>query len=70
MVHIGQLSLSDHNAIFDNRKLTSQIRNKEHHTITYRSFRHLDENLFIEDLAWVPWEITAAFDDVDDMVQT
>ena len=40
------------------------------HTITYRSFRHVNDNLFIKDLSEVPWEIIAAFDDVDDMVQT
>ena len=45
-VHVGKPSLNDHYAIFGNRKLNSQIRNKEHHTITYRSFRHFDENLF------------------------
>ena len=41
-----------------------------HHTITYRPFRHFDENMFIKDLAEVPWETIAAFDKVDDMVQT
>ena len=69
-VHVGKFSLSDHYAIFGNRKLNSQLRNKKHHTITYRSFRHFDENMFIKDLAEVPWETIAAFDKVDDMVQT
>ena len=54
-VHVGKFSLSDHYAIFGNRKLNSQLRNKKHHTITYRSFRHFDENMFIKDLAEVPW---------------
>ena len=69
-VHVGKFSLSDHYAIFGNRKLNSQLRNKKHHTITYRSFRHFNENMFIKDLAEVPWETIAAFDKVDDMVQT
>ena len=69
-VHVGKFSISDHFAIFGNRKLNVQIKNKEHHVITYRSFRHFDENLFCKDLSEVPWEIIATFDDVDDMVQT
>ena len=69
-VHVGKFSISDHFAIFGNRKLNVQIKNKEHHAITYRSFRHFDENLFCKDLSEVPWEIIATFDDVDDMVQT
>ena len=69
-VHVGKFSLSDHYAIFGNRKSNSLLRNKKHHTITYRSYRHFDENIFIKDLAEVPWETITAFDKVDDMVQT
>ena len=69
-VRVGKFSLRDHYAIFGNRKLDSQLRNKKHHTITYRSFRHFYENTIIKDLAEVPCETIAAFDKVDDMVQT
>ena len=69
-VDIGKFSLSDHYAIFGYRKLNSQLRNKKHHTITYRSFRHFDGYMFIKDLAKVFWEIIAAFDKVGDMEQT
>ena len=38
--------------------------------ITYRSFRHFDENLFMKDLAEIPWETIETFDKVGIMVQT
>ena len=42
---------------------------KKNHTVTCRSFRHFDENVFVKGLAEVPWEIIAAFDKVDDIIQ-
>ena len=69
-VNIGKFSLSDHLAIFSNRKLNSQMQNKKHHIYTYNDhFRHFDEKLFIKE-AEVRWETIAYFDKVEDMVQT
>ena len=69
-VHVCKLTLSDHYAIFGNRKLNSYVHNKEHHTITYRSIKYFDEYSFVKDLSEAPWKMVAAFDDVNDMVQT
>ena len=67
-VHVERLCLSDHYAVFCNRKTQSNISKNIHQTITYRSFKNFEENRFLNDLNSVPWEIIEQFDEVDDMV--
>ena len=38
-----------------------------HYTISYRSFKHFDEDNFISDLKAVPWDLIKVFDDPDDI---
>lgn len=68
-VKVRKLTLSDHYAIFGNRKIYSFIRKHSHQTITYRSVKNFDETAFVRDLIHVPWEILDTFDDVNDCVQ-
>ena len=67
-VHVERLCLSDHYAVFCNRKTQSNISKNIHQTITFRSFKNFEENRFLNDLNSVPWEIIEQFDEVDDMV--
>ena len=67
-VHVERLCLSDHYAVFCNRKTQSNISKNIHQTITHRSFKNFEENRFLNDLNSVPWEIIEQFDEVDDMV--
>ncbi|MCG8112744.1 MAG: reverse transcriptase domain-containing protein [Candidatus Thiodiazotropha taylori] len=67
-VNVERLCLSDHYAIFCNRKSQSNLGKNTHQTITYRSFKNFEEYLFINDLVSVPWEIIEAFDKIDDIV--
>ncbi|MCU7800226.1 MAG: hypothetical protein KZQ70_08805 [gamma proteobacterium symbiont of Lucinoma myriamae] len=68
-VTVCKSAISDHYAIFGNRKLNSFIRKHSHQTITYRSFKDFDENAFIHDLSLVPWEIIQNFDDINEIVR-
>ena len=67
-VFVKKLCLSDHYAIFCNRKCCSVAGKKTHQVITYRPFKHFDELKFQDDLRTVPWEIIQDFDTVNDMV--
>ena len=40
-----------------------------HFTISYRSFKNLDEAKFIEDLQSVPWDTIKLFEDTDDVME-
>ncbi|MCG8032729.1 MAG: hypothetical protein JAY75_14385 [Candidatus Thiodiazotropha taylori] len=68
-VHVSKITISDHYAVFGNRKLNSCIKTNGHHTITYRSFKTFDETLFKNDLCDVPWEIIETFDNIDDVIE-
>ena len=68
-VRVNKQTISDHYAIFGNRKLNSVVNSHSHQTITYRSFKHFDENAFINDLRQIPWEILESFNDVSECVQ-
>ena len=68
-VSVKELTVSDHYAIFGNRKRNSFIHKHSHQTITYRSFKHFDEIAFIDDLRQIPWEILDTFDAVNERVQ-
>ncbi|MEW8547727.1 MAG: endonuclease/exonuclease/phosphatase family protein, partial [Candidatus Thiodiazotropha sp.] len=68
-VSVKELTVSDHYAIFGNRKINSFVHKHSHKTITYRSFKHFDESVFIDELRQIPWEILDTFDDVNECVQ-
>ena len=53
-VIVKKLCLSDHCAIFCNRKCSSVSGKKTHQVITYRSFKNFDESKFLDDLSIVP----------------
>lgn len=68
-INVKRLCLSDHYAIFCNRKHQPLVTgNKGHQVINYRSFKHFEESRFLQDLDSVPWEIIENFDTVDDIV--
>ena len=64
-----KLLISDHYAIFGNRRLNISERKNAHQTITYRSFKHFDVEAFRNELFDAPWEIIENFTNVNDMVQ-
>ena len=41
----------------------------DHYTISYRSFKHFNEDKFTEDLQSVPWDTIKIFDDTDDIME-
>ena len=67
-VHVCKIAISDHYAVFGNRKLNNCIKTNTHQTITYRSFKNFDETMFINDLHEVPWETIEAFEDINEIV--
>lgn len=67
-VRVSELSISDHYAVFCNRKVSGSYKNKCHKTITYRSFKHFNENDFLADLMSIDWDVLETLDDVDDIV--
>ena len=53
-VHVCKIAISDHYAVFGNHKLNKYIQTNTYQTITYRSVKNFDENMFINDLREVP----------------
>ena len=68
-VSVSKQTISDHYAVFGNRKQNHVVHKYSHQTITYRSFKHFDQQEFINDLSQIPWEILDSFDDVSECVQ-
>ena len=70
-VSVPYLGLSDHFPIFVTRKINSlsSVKNS-HFTITYRSFKNVNEDEFCNDLQSIPWDIIKMFDDTNDAVET
>ena len=68
-VHVCKISISDHYAIFGNRKLSNCVKSNTHQTITYRSFKNFDKNRFISDMQDVPWETIEYFNDINEIVE-
>ncbi|MES9882533.1 MAG: reverse transcriptase family protein [Sedimenticola sp.] len=66
--NVSKLCMSDHFAIFCNRKINHSASKNTHQTITYRSFKHFDETSFITDLHLVPWEVIHNYDTIDDVL--
>lgn len=67
--HVAQLGLSDHYAIFCNRKINYIIKRNSHKSIKYRSFKNFDENAFLNDLFAVPWSDIETCSNVDDALE-
>ena len=53
-VSVKELTVSDHCAIFVNRKINSFVHKHLHWTIIYRSFKQFDEIAFVDDLWQIP----------------
>ena len=68
-VHACKISISDHYAIFGNRKQNNCIKSNTHQTITYRSFKNFDESRFISDMHDIPWETIEYFNDINEIVE-
>ena len=64
-VRVPKLGISDHYAVFCNRKINQSFKTQAHNTITYRSFKHFNENEFLRDLFLVKWDSLAALENVD-----
>ena len=67
-VSVEKMCISDHFAVFCNRKSHASFSKNTHQVITYRSFKNFEEAYFLSDLSSVPWEILEQFDNVDDIV--
>ena len=68
-VNVCKMSISDHYAVFGNRKLKNCVKSNAHQTFTYRSFKNFDESRFINDLHAVPWETIEYFSDINEIVE-
>lgn len=67
--HVSKICLSDHYAIFCNRKIFFSCKNHFHKTITYRSFKQFDDNAFLSDLLSQPWPDIEQLSNVDDILE-
>ena len=67
-VSVTKISITDHYAIFGNRKLNFSFGKQCHQTIDHRSFKHFDEHAFIQDLSLVPWEVIPSFENIGEMI--
>ena len=47
-VHMAEFGISDHYAIFCNRKVNFSFKMNSHKSIKYRSLKHFDENAFLQ----------------------
>ena len=69
-IDVPKIGLSDHFPIFLTRKTNCSVPKLTHHTISYRSYKHFNEQEFISDLQSAPWDIIKLFDDTNDVVDT
>ncbi|MCG8078589.1 MAG: hypothetical protein JAY75_20420 [Candidatus Thiodiazotropha taylori] len=67
--HVCQLGLSDHFAIFCNRKINYCFKKNTHKSIKYRTFNNFDEHAFLNDLVTVPWFEIERLGNVDSMLE-
>ena len=65
---VSQIGLSDHYTIFGCRKIKFSLKSNSHKSIKYHSFKSFKENVFIQDLAVVPWSEIDLLEDVDAML--
>ena len=69
-IDVPQIWLSDHFPIFLIRKTNCSVPKLSHHTISYRSYKHFDEQNFISDLQSALWDIIKIFENTNDIVDT
>ena len=69
-VNVPEIGLSDHFPIFLTRKTNCTEPKFSHHSITYRSFKFFNEQMFINDLQSAPWDVIKIFDDTNDTLET
>ena len=67
--HVAQLGVSDHYAIFCNRKINCILKRNSHKSIKYRSFKSFDEIAFLNYLLAVPWSEIEMFNDIDESLE-
>ena len=65
---VSQINISDHYAIFCNRRISPTIKKDSHKSITYRSFKHFNDDMFLNDLMSANWTDIEAIHDVDSMI--
>lgn len=69
-IQVPEVGLSDHFPIFLTRKTNCTQPKLSHHTITYRSFKSFNEQMFINDLQSAPWDTIKIFEDINDTLET
>ena len=67
--HVAPLGVSDHYAIFCNRKINCILKRNSHKSIKYRSFKKFDEIAFLNDLLAVPRSEIETFNDIDESLE-
>ena len=70
-VHVAELGISDHYAIFCNRKVNFSFKKNSHKSIQYRSSKHfqIDENDFLIDLFAAPLNQIETLETVKDALE-
>ena len=68
-LNIPKIWVSDHFPIFLIRKMHVQPPKTDHYTISYRSFKKINEGKFTDDLQSVSWDTIKIFDDTDDVMK-
>ena len=69
-VHVSHLQISDHYAIICSRKLSPVLKKDSHNIITYRSFKHFNDDIFLNDLMTANWTDIETMNDVDSIMET
>ena len=70
-VFVPKLSISDHYPVCLTRKVNSRhVAEHPHKIISYRSLKHFDVNLFLVDLASLPWNTLDECPNIDDAFET
>ena len=64
---MAEHDISDHYAIFCNRKVNFSFKKYSHKLIKYRSFKHFDENAFY--LCAATWNQIETFETADDALE-
>ena len=67
-VCVCQIGISDHFAVFCNRKINSTFKSNSHKSITYRSFKHFAETNFLNDLVLLPWDDIEGLGNIDEVL--
>ena len=68
--HVAHIQISDHYAIFCNRRISPVFKKDSHKSISYRSFKHFNDDMFLYDLMCVNWTDIESINDIDSMINT